>query len=221
MHAHFSVVFSLGDRGKSGDAIVRSSRRDGNACGAGLSKHDNKTSDLDLLREAFSDVRPLSAKQRSDSRAPPPEPRARQLEKDEAAVKAELLELPDDPVELETGEELMFLRPGYQNRYLVRLRRGRYSISDSIDLHSMNESTAASALLAFIDHAAATGMGCVRVVHGKGLRSRGMPKLKAMTRRLLSRHPQVIAFASCRPVDGGTGAVSVLLKATLSGTARR
>jgi DNA-nicking Smr family endonuclease len=56
------------------------------------------------------------------------------------------------------------------------------------------------------------GLGCIRVVHGKGLRSRTIPKLKLMTNRLLRRHPAVVAFASCRPADGGTGAVVVLLK---------
>jgi DNA-nicking Smr family endonuclease len=78
----------------------------------------------------------------------------------------------------------------------------------------MNEATASNALHAFIDAAHKRGIGCVRVVHGKGLRSKKGPVLKQMTRRLLSRHPLVIAFASCRPVDGGTGAVSVLLKAS-------
>jgi DNA-nicking Smr family endonuclease len=52
----------------------------------------------------------------------------------------------------------------------------------------------------------------VRIVHGKGLRSRNGPRLKRLASRLLSRHPAVLAFASCRPVDGGTGAVTVLLK---------
>ena len=174
---------------------------------------DPADKDLAIFREAISDVKPLNQPHRSDSRAPLPDPYPRQLVKDEIAVKSELLDKPDDFSELETGEELLFLRPGVQKRYLKRLRRGRYSIGDHLDLHQMNEATASKALLNFIELAAINGIGCVRVVHGKGLRSRKFPKLKAMTRRLLSRHPLVIAFASCRPVDGGTGAVSVLLKA--------
>ena len=35
-----------------------------------------------------------------------------------------------------------------------------------------------------------------------------------MTNRVLRKHPRVIAFASCRPVDGGTGATDVLLLKT-------
>jgi DNA-nicking Smr family endonuclease len=177
-----------------------------------LSNPTDSNNDLEILREAFSDVRPLKITERSVSRAPPPEPRPQQFEKDEAAVKSELLNPQEDHSELETGEELLFLRPGVQKRYLTRLRRGHYSIGDSLDLHQMNEATASQALLEFIEQSVAKGMGCVRIVHGKGLRSRTVPKLKAMTRRLLGRHPKVVAFASCKPVDGGTGAVNVLLK---------
>ncbi|MBT8062458.1 MAG: SMR domain protein [Xanthomonadales bacterium] len=167
---------------------------------------------MDLFRLEFEDVQPLNSVPRSDSRPPRPAPAARQRQLDEQAVLTELLESPSDPAEFETGEELLFLRSGYQRRYLTRLRRGRYSIEDSIDLHHMNESTASAAIMTFIDHALDRGLGCVRIVHGKGLRSRNGPKLKILARRLLSRHPSVIAFASCKPSEGGTGAVLVLLR---------
>ncbi len=173
----------------------------------------DKNQELAIFRDAVRDVKPLNQPARSRSRAPQPAPHPRQLEKDELAVKSELLDEPEDFAELESGEEILFLRTGVQKRYLKRLRRGRYSIGDHLDLHQMNVETASGALLEFIDTAAVKGIGCVRVVHGKGLRSRKGPLLKMMTRRLLSRHPLVIAFASCRPIDGGTGAVSILLKA--------
>jgi DNA-nicking Smr family endonuclease len=168
--------------------------------------------DLQLFREAVADARPLRVQQRVDNRPSPPAPRPRQREADERAVLEELLQDPGPEEGLETGEELLFLRSGYQKRYLNRLRRGHYAISDDLDLHGMNEASAMLVLREFISAAVASGQGCVRVVHGKGLRSRGLPKLKLMTARLLRRHPAVIAYASCRPVDGGTGAVSVLLK---------
>ena len=54
---------------------------------------------------------------------------------------------------------------------------------------------------------------CVRIVHGKGLRSRpGGPVLKGLADLVLRRHGDVLAFASARPSQGGTGAVVVLLK---------
>jgi len=167
---------------------------------------------MELFRREMEDVLPLNAGKRSSSQAPRPDPRPRQRERDETKVLDELLDMPDDDEGLETGEELRFLRPGYQQRYLTRLRRGRYSIQDHLDLHHMNLETARHMLLEFVDQNVRAGRGCVRVVHGKGRRSRGRPRLKEMTNRVLRRHPAVLAFASCRPVDGGTGAVAVLLR---------
>ena len=177
-----------------------------------MNKPIDSEEDLEIFRRTVGDVEPLKSAVRTDSRAPQPDPRPRYTQADEKAVMHELLELPQDPAVMETGEELLYLRPGVQKRYLRRLRRGRYSIADSMDLHQMNEATASRALKEFIEMAAVKRLGCVRIIHGKGLRSRNGPKLKIMTRRLLSRHPLVLAFASCRPVDGGTGAVSILLR---------
>jgi DNA-nicking Smr family endonuclease len=54
----------------------------------------------------------------------------------------------------------------------------------------------------------------VRVVHGKGLRSRGRePVLKGRIRRLLMRRDDVLAFVEPRAIHGGGGAVVVLLDA--------
>jgi len=177
-----------------------------------MSHRKTPPDDAALFREETGDVRPLRTPARAPSATTPPEPRPLQRERDERAVLQELLDDPGPLDGLETGEELQFLRPGYQKRYLTRLRRGHYAIGDHMDLHGFNEAAAGQALHAFIDNAVRHGLGCVRVVHGKGLRSRSQPKLKAMSNRLLRRHPAVIAFASCRPADGGTGAVVVLLK---------
>jgi DNA-nicking Smr family endonuclease len=172
---------------------------------------EKKNPDQDAFLEAMSDVTPLQAEERV---APPPKktpPRARQLEKDDRAVLSELLNHDHDAAELESGEELLYLKPGYQKRILRRLRRGHYSVEDTIDLHHMDVRTARRVLTDFLDRAVARHIGCVRIIHGKGLRSRTLPRLKMMTNRILARHPSVIAFASSRPVAGGTGATEVLL----------
>lgn len=174
---------------------------------------DPSDDDLELFRREMADVRRLEGTERAPDQRPRPRPVPRQREADEKRVLEELLLEPDTDEGMETGEELLFLRSGYQKRYLRRLRRGQYAIEDHLDLHAMNEATAREVLLQFLAEARESDLGCVRVVHGKGLRSKTYPKLKAMTNRLLRRHPGVIAFASCRPVDGGTGAVAVLLKA--------
>ena len=166
----------------------------------------------------MADVTPLQAPDRIEPVPKKTPARAVQKERDDRAVLQELLEHNDDSAELETGEELIFLRSGQQKRILRRLRRGYYSVAETIDLHHMDVDTAKQVLLDFLDHVLDRQLSCVRIVHGKGLRSRTLPRLKIMTNRVLRKHPRVVAFASCRPVDGGTGATDILLTNRLRNT---
>jgi len=53
----------------------------------------------------------------------------------------------------------------------------------------------------------------VKIIHGKGLRSRAPgPVLKRLVDGMLRRRGDVLAFASAAPASGGTGAVVVLLR---------
>ena len=175
-------------------------------------KSDKKTSEVDLFRQAMADVKPLRPANRLEPEPRRPAAAARQRELDDERVLRELLSH-GELEEHETGEELLYLRPGYQTRLLRRLRRGRYSVADTIDLHHMDVTSARQVLVDFIEQSLGRRYSCIRIIHGKGLRSRDMPRLKLLTGRFLRKHPRVVAFASCRPVDGGTGATDVLLSA--------
>lgn len=176
-----------------------------------------KPPDSELFREAMADVRPLRADGRIEPVSSQRPARAFQQERDDREALQELLGNIDLDA-AETGEELQWLKPGYQPRILRRLRRGHYAINDTIDLHYMDVATARQVLLDFIQRSLRENRACVRIVHGKGLRSRGAPVLKTLTRRILWKHPRVIAFASCRAVDGGTGATLALLSARTGGS---
>jgi DNA-nicking Smr family endonuclease len=179
---------------------------------------EKKNADDRTFRRAMADVTPLRAPDRIEPVPKKTPARAVQKERDDRSVLRELLEHNDESAELETGEELIFLRPGQQKRILRRLRRGYYSAADTIDLHHMDVDTAKQVLLDFLDQVLDRQLSCVRIVHGKGLRSRTLPRLKMMTNRVLRKHPRVVAFASCRPVDGGTGATDILLSNRLRNT---
>jgi DNA-nicking Smr family endonuclease len=71
---------------------------------------------------------------------------------------------------------------------------------------------AKEALRTFLAQALARHIRCVRIIHGKGLRSghRG-PVLKGAVSSVLRRVGPVLAYVSARQVDGGTGALYVLL----------
>jgi DNA-nicking Smr family endonuclease len=169
--------------------------------------------DPDLFRRSVGEVKRV----RTDKvvhRSHRPAPAARFRRQDEAEVLRDSLNGALDPNELETGEELSFRRPGLKPADFRRLRRGEFSIAGDIDLHGLSASQAHAELAAFISAAVARGRRCVRVVHGKGLRSGpGGPVIKRRIGRWLRQRDEVLAFASARPMDGGTGAIYVLLRA--------
>jgi DNA-nicking Smr family endonuclease len=179
-----------------------------------VSQEQPMNEDKRAFRNAMSDVTPLTPQNRAETNRPAIPAVPVQTRKDERAVIDEL-DRPFDDADvlehLETGEELLFSRSGLSNKVFRKLRRGHFSVTDTIDLHHMDVPTAKACLADFIEHSSEQGHGCVRVIHGKGLRSPGVAKLKLLTNHLLRRHKAVIAFASCRAVDGGTGAVNVLL----------
>jgi DNA-nicking Smr family endonuclease len=165
-----------------------------------------------LFRDAMRAVKPLP---RADARPahPKPIPRARFTRLDHREVLKESLLAPADETLLITGDELLFRRPHVPEDVLLRLRRGHYAVDDEIDLHGLTGAEAKNALREFVAESALRRMNCVRVIHGKGKRSgpRG-PVLKHVVNRWLQHTDAVLAFASARSVDGGSGAVYVLLK---------
>ncbi len=168
--------------------------------------------DIALFRQAVGPVRRME-EQESGPEKPRPAPRAHMRQADEAAVAGDLLQDGHDPAVIEIGEELCYLRAGHSPRLLRRLRRGQFSIQGEVDLHHMNAQAARTSILELLEEAHAEGWRCVRIIHGKGLRSRpGGPVLKGLTDRILRRRSDVVAFASVRPAQGGTGAVVVLLR---------
>ena len=94
----------------------------------------------------------------------------------------------------------------------ARLRRGHWAVQGQIDLHGLRVDEAREALGAFVRDAVRAGLRCVRVVHGKGLGSPGRaPVLKAKVHGWLIQKKEVLAFVQAKPLEGGAGALLVLL----------
>lgn len=171
--------------------------------------------DADLFRRAMSDAKPLKTEQRADDPPSKPKPRARFARADERAALKESLHADIDELEHDNADFLRFHRPSVGKRTMRKLAKGNFSVQDEIDLHGMTQDEARHYLHDFITRCAASGRTCVRVVHGKGLGSgHGGPVLKRSVNRWLRRWDPVLAFVSTPRVDGGTGAVYVLLKKT-------
>lgn len=165
----------------------------------------------DLFRKAMSDAEPLQHEPRAES-SRQVQPRARFRRSDEHEVLRESLAADIDDTESGSGESLRFQRPQVGRRTMRKLTRGSFSVQSELDLHGMTADEATEALRQFIGDAQLRGHTCVRIVHGKGLGSgyRG-PVLKGRVNSLLRRWDAVLAFVSARQVDGGTGAIYVLI----------
>lgn len=170
--------------------------------------------DPSLFHAAVRDARPLKPHDRAVPARPRRPPRARFARAERAAVLAESLGEPGPFIDTQPLDELRYRRDGIALSVLQKLRRGGYRIEDELDLHGCTAREAPAQLAAFLASAQSRGLRCLRVIHGKGMRSgpRG-PVLKQAVNTLLRRTDCVLAFSSARPRDGGTGATLVLLAA--------
>ena len=169
-----------------------------------------------LFRASMSDVTPLSRPKRVEHARslPRPVPAQRLRDNRETLVDSLSDQHPWD-AGMETGDELLYARNGIGSQTLRKLRRGHWVIQGELDLHGLTTEEARQRLVEFLNASVRRGARCVRIIHGKGLRSghRG-PVLKGAVSGVLRRTAAVVAFVSARPVDGGTGALYVLLSST-------
>jgi len=168
--------------------------------------------DIELFRTSVGEVRPVPHDRiLPQRRVISPRPVFR--ERDEAEVLRDLLSEHFDPADMETGEELIFVRPGLQLRTLRKLRRGQIVVDAERDLHGMAVAVARGAIAAFLGECQRHRIQCARIIHGKGRGSRHRgPVLKQKVGGWLRQRDEVLAYCSARSCDGGTGAIYVLLK---------
>jgi DNA-nicking Smr family endonuclease len=170
--------------------------------------------DVSLFRDAVKDVKPFTAPPKDEYKLKP-KPIPLQFIRDEQQALVDSLSDHYIPAhEIETGEELLYLRDGHSPDILSKLRRGHWVIQAKIDLHGLISDEARAYVSSFISDCKKRGIRCVRIVHGKGLGSRNRePILKNKLRGWLMQKDEVIAYAEAKKQDGGSGAVIVLLKA--------
>jgi DNA-nicking Smr family endonuclease len=130
----------------------------------------------------------------------------------------------DDPCgrAAEHEERADYHRGGVQASVVRRLKRGQYRIEAELDLHGLIVREAGHALAHFLDSVRTRRVICVRIIHGKGIRSPGRePVLKPQVARWLRAHDAVLAFAPAQPKDGGDGALYVLVRSQSGTSAAR
>ena len=105
---------------------------------------------------------------------------------------------------------------GVSRKIMRRLKRGQIPIQDYIDLHGLTKQEAEVEVRNFLVNSHRLGRRCVLIVHGRGLNSPdSFPVLKERLPVWLNKgyaRKIILAFATARPYDGGTGAIYVLLR---------
>ena len=166
--------------------------------------------DAALFRDAVGPVRKLPPAPLPPA-APRPRPIPRMARRDEEDARSEFQRMLDAGG-LETGDELHYRRDEVPPRVLRRLGRGEYSAQEELDLHHADLAQAEALLRGFLKAARESGIGCVRIIHGKGFHSDSrIPPLKNQVDRMLRQRVDVLAFHSAPAAQGGGGAMLVLL----------
>lgn len=163
-----------------------------------------------LFRETVGDITPVPATGKVPRSVSHPEPFPRKTSYEESPLADDSL---SDHVSPETLEDGLFRRSGISHQTLKRLRNGYWGIQARLDLHGFTSDEARRELVSFLDRCAIRRLGCVLVIHGKGLSSKNREAvLKNKVRSWLTQRNDILAFCQAKPVDGGSGAVMVLLK---------
>lgn len=182
-------------------------------------KKDLET-EMSFFLNAMAGVTPIPEDQRrsifaSGSRAKPSRPPT-----DESRQVMEQLQgLVGGSVELDitfSDEYIEGAVQGFSRKLMKKLKRGELPVQDHIDLHGLVRQDAETAVTNFLLESFRSGLRCVLIVHGRGLNSpENLPVLKEGLPQWLNRgrvRKVVLAFATARPYDGGTGATYVFLR---------
>jgi len=119
------------------------------------------------------------------------------------------------PINLsDTQEYIEWTNADIAGEVTGKLHTGHFSVQGYIDLHGYTGDEVNEQLDGFLAEAFRKDWRCVKIIHGRGLRSVKGPVLKdAVIKRLAGRYrKRITAFVTARQCDGGLGALYVLLR---------
>lgn len=119
------------------------------------------------------------------------------------------------PIHLpDTQEYVEWANPDYHDHIIPKLHEGHFSVQAYLDLHGCTVPEAEEELDLFFEESSKKCLGCVKIIHGRGLRSTKGARIKNAVVKRLSGHyrKDIIAFVTARQCDGGLGALYVLLR---------
>jgi DNA-nicking Smr family endonuclease len=173
-----------------------------------------ENSDDDVFQEAMADVREIKEFRKLPV-SRPPKIKPKNVKKDDAfSVLKEIVDGKKKITLSDTSEYIEWVCPNTSKDIARKLHMGSYSVQDFIDLHGMTRDEAEEAFSAFFKKAVRTGLFCIKVIHGRGLRSPKGPVLKKALEQWLNGNLRkwVLAYSTAKDCDGGLGATYIILK---------
>ena len=181
----------------------------------------NQADDEDLFERAMQGVNPLA----NSNKATVPNEHPKNSVKIHSQVDEDLetlAQLADlisgkEPFDLRlTGDFVSGVGPAVGPQLLERLAEGEFPIQDYLDLHGLSAADALSEVESFLASCATRNLRHVLIVHGKGTGSvGGVPVIKNALAKVLTHKrllKRVLAFCTAKQMDGGAGAMYVLLR---------
>ena len=166
-----------------------------------------------LFRDAVKDVKPMPSSDKAIHSHKLPQPTIRR----KISISDRSFTSHSPLSEMESGDENSFFRSGVSRKTLKQLRRGHWNTDYQLDLHGFTRDEALREMEEFLNTCSMRGFRCVQIIHGKGLNSKNQePVLKTLVWSQLKLHSNVLAFCQAGPTDGGSGAVLVLLKVSVT-----
>jgi DNA-nicking Smr family endonuclease len=178
-----------------------------------INRPDGRT-DEEAFLEAMADVREIREFRQLPAKASPKLKPRRGACDDTIEVLGQIVSGKRKIRLSDTAEYMEWVGRGVRKDTPGRLHRGEFAVQDFLDLHGMSLEEAREAFGEFIRGARMRGLFCVKVIHGRGLRSREGPVLKEALKGWLHGpfRRLVAAYATARDCDGGLGATYILLK---------
>ncbi|MGH9338242.1 MAG: Smr/MutS family protein [Acidobacteriota bacterium] len=179
---------------------------------------DEELTDDELLQKAMAEVKPLQGKIRKNNKAREKRDGHRTRQGTRLGPRGLLEQFMTGDGPLEWSYVNDYIQGPHQPHPLLlkKLQNGGFSIQAELDLHGLYQEEARQKVEIFIKECNRRQLTCVRIIHGKGNNSPNhIPVLKNkipawLAVRRLSRY--VVAYTSARPVDGGEGAIYLLLR---------
>jgi DNA-nicking Smr family endonuclease len=175
------------------------------------------TNDEDFFLQEMQGVKKIQQAKKADLTQPHQTTEAQVLRQQAATqeqINSDLNHLQHYAIErVQPHAELGYKCHGIQDNIYRRLRQGKNPIDARLDLHQMTIDKAREKVFSFINDCIKYDLRTVLIMPGKGDRNIEDPALlKSHLIHWLPQLPDVMAYHTAQPRDGGAGAFYILLR---------